>query len=81
MTTLMAMGASLLAYWLNQLVVKSLPQLLLLVALISGLVVVVLTPLVWWLRKSKPPLVVTWFAVIVGLTPVAIVAAIELITS
>ncbi|MCA9173000.1 MAG: hypothetical protein KDB14_00725 [Planctomycetales bacterium] len=81
MSTLMAMGASLLAYLLNQLVVKSLPQLLLLVSLISGLVVVVLTPLVLRLRKSKPPAAVTWFAVIVGLTPVAIVAVIELISS
>ncbi len=43
---------------------------LLLAALVSGVVCLVLTPLVWKLRPVKPPLAIVIAAVLVGLAPI-----------
>lgn len=42
---------------------------LLLAALVTGAACLLLTPIVWRLRKSKPPLAVGMAAVLVGLAP------------
>lgn len=43
---------------------------LLLVALVTGVLCLALTPLVWRLRRVKPPLAIVLVAVLVGVAPI-----------
>jgi hypothetical protein len=48
---------------------QALPGVMLLTALTTGTLCLVLTPLVSRLRAARPPLAVTWAAVVIGLSP------------
>ncbi len=83
LATLAALVCSLAAYAVVRpmadppLALALLPGLLLTLSAITGLVGVLLTPLVLRLRKTRPPRLITQFAVVVGLTPSVLLIAIE----
>jgi len=52
---------------------RSLPGLLLFMALVTGLVCLLLTPLVYRFRRVPPPTVITVWALVVSVTPLVIV--------
>lgn len=81
----MATLGALALRWLVQLMInstadpKSLPEatpfipgLMLFSALISGILAVSATPLVYWLRRSSPPWQITAAVMVIGLTPLAL---------
>ncbi len=43
---------------------------LLLAALVTGLLCLLLTPVVWWLPRTRPPVPLVLFGVLVGIAPV-----------
>jgi hypothetical protein len=47
------------------------PQTLLLVAFVAGVVSLLLTPLVYRLRRARPPIQITIAAMLIGLLPIA----------
>jgi hypothetical protein len=53
---------------------------LLFVAILTGLLVLALTPLVYRVRKSRPPLVVTIFALIIAAIPLIVFLALAIVS-
>jgi hypothetical protein len=49
------------------------PTTLMMVALLSGILVLVLTPLTYRVRRSRPPLAITAAAIVIALLPPAVV--------
>jgi hypothetical protein len=54
------------------------PSTLMIVAVISGLLVLTLTPITYYVRKARPPRAVTIVAVLIALLPIATIVALAL---
>jgi hypothetical protein len=83
----MATLGALALRWIVQLIINStadpkdlpqatpyIPGLMLFSALVSGILAVSATPFIYWLRKSAPPWQITAFVILVGLTPLFLLA-------
>jgi predicted branched-subunit amino acid permease len=76
-TWLFARGAGIPAGRPNALLLV--PTTLMMVALITGILLVIVTPVVYRVRKSRPPIVITIAALVIALAPLFAIAVVALI--